>query len=158
MAKINFKLPGIIADYFTDRSMPRFELHADPPPGCIISTGAPDPEIPVMLRDVGVEQIIKMVKLTVEPYDCRVDIVIGENLLGILNYSQLYQLQCNMLWLLRDYIGTALDYGLEQRIMSQIEQLILHMISAEIRPGDFGYGIIEASGVGADDFGLDHWE
>lgn len=155
---MSFKLPGTVYSIMEDFRKPLFKLHTEPPPGCVVDTSAPEPTIPVMLYDVGADKLIEMVEVNPNPYDMRIDVIISQDLIGVLNYSQLYQIQCNMLWVLRDFTGSVMSSQMEFQIKDALRAIVMRMINAEIRPGDFGLGIIKPNSVGADDFGLDNWE
>jgi hypothetical protein len=155
---MSFKLPGTVYSIMEDFRKPLFKLYTDPPPGCVVDTSAPEPRIPVMLYDVGVDKLIEMIEITPNSYDMRIDVVIDQDLIGVLSYSQLYQLQCNMLWTLREFTGSVMSSQLEFQIKDALRALVMWMIKVEIRPGDFGAGVIKPNSVGADDFDLEDWE
>jgi hypothetical protein len=155
---MSFNLPGTVHSIMEDFRKPLFKLYTDPPPGCVVDTSAPEPRIPVMLYDVGVDKLIEMIEITPNSYDMRIDVVIDQDLIGVLSYSQLYQLQCNMLWVLRDFTGSVMSSQLEFQIKDALRALVMWMIKVEIRPGDFGAGVIKPNSVGADDFDLEDWE
>ena len=76
----------------------------------------------------------------------------------MLNYSQLYQLWCNAKHILQTFVGSMFTSAGLQQMNSALQQFIHYASQIEIKPGDFGYGIIKPDSITADDFGLEEWE
>lgn len=148
---------NVISDLFNSL-YPKYELHAVPPPHCTVSSSAPEVKHPIFLREIGVDKLAAMIQITPSVDNNQVNLVIDEELMGVLSYSQLYQIQCNMLWVMKDFVGSVFDDKLYHNILSALRQLLVRMMEVEIIPGDFGFGIMTPDDIQPSDFDLEDWE
>jgi hypothetical protein len=100
--------------------------------------GYADPPLSRSLTRIGVDGIIDRLIIKADYEQCRVGITISERDAANLTYDQRWIIQCNIMWMIHEFLGRPMTQEIILAMKSGAADVIRWLASIESTAGDFG--------------------